>query len=265
MLPTGLGKPVTDTIQEHAGTPWGSVYTNPVTGATKEGSVSIIDIKNGTKTKELMVGLHPNAIVKSADEHFLYVANSNSDNISVIDVKKEQVIDSIQVGLFSDQNHYCGSSPNGLCLHPNGAELFVANGLDNAIAVIKLGSNISAKGIGKTMVQGYFPTEAYPSGIAFVNNHLYITNLEAKGAGVLSEAHELKQPNSKPVSAFSIHKQLASVSVIPAPAPSQLNAYTQKVKLLNLSYRLVALLQQTPRKQCKTKACSGADWRAFFV
>ncbi|MDQ2752981.1 MAG: hypothetical protein M3R72_08160 [Bacteroidota bacterium] len=208
------GETVTDTTQEHAGTPWGSVYTNPVTGATKEGSVSVIDISNGQKINKLMVGLHPNVIIKSKDERFVYVANGNSDNISVIDVKKEQVIDSISVGLFLRQNRYYGSSPDGLCINADGTKLFVANGLDNAIAVIKLGSIISVNGNGKTKVQGYIPTEAYPSGIAYFNNRLYVANLEAKGADVLSEVHELKRANDNPLKPFSIHKELTSVSVI---------------------------------------------------
>ena len=238
------GQTVTDTTQEHAGTPWGSVYTNPVTGATKGGSVSVIDISNGKTIRELTTGLHPNAIISSADKKFLYVANANSDCISVIDVQKQSITDSIKVGLFSSENVYYGSSPDGLYIMSEGTKLFVANGLDNAIAVIKLGSNASAKGIGKTQVQGYIPTEAYPSGIAVLNNTLYVTNLEAKGAGVLSEAHELKQPNGNVVKAFSIHKQLASVSVIPVPPKAQLQAYTQQVKSLSLSYRLVASLSQ---------------------
>ena len=95
------GPLVTDTTLENAGTPWGSAYTNPVTGATNNGSLSIIDIANGTLLNELKLGLHPNAIIKSADRHFLYITNSNSDNVSVVDVDKEKVVDSIATGLFS--------------------------------------------------------------------------------------------------------------------------------------------------------------------
>ena len=65
---------------------------------------------------ELALGLHPNAIVKSSDDHFLYIANGNSDYVSVVDVKKEKVVDSIQTGLFSKQYHYYGSSPDALFL-----------------------------------------------------------------------------------------------------------------------------------------------------
>lgn len=232
------GPLVTDTSRENAGTPWGSAYTNPVTGATQQGTVSIIDINNGKLIKELVVGLHPNAIVQNTDKQFLYVANSNSDMISVIEADKDEVVDSINVGLFSTQQVLYGSSPNGLCTDANGTTLYVANGLDNAIAVIKLGSNIALKGKGKTEVKGYIPTEAYPSGLACLNDNLYITNLEAKGARVLSQPIEFKQPDAKPLHAYTVHTQLASFSIVPLPSANELKNYTEKVKELSLFYRL---------------------------
>ena len=98
---------------------------------------------------ELVLGLHPDAIVKSNDGQFLYIANGNSDYVSVVDVKKEKVIDSIQTGLFSKQYHYYGSSPDALLLDSVTGTLYVANGMDNAIAVIKLGNNVWPRTKGK--------------------------------------------------------------------------------------------------------------------
>ena len=246
------GPLVVDTTLENAGIPWGSAYTNPVTGATRQGSLSIIDIEKGSTINELPVGLHPNAIVASRDSRFIYVANGNSDFVSVIDVNKEQVIDSIQAGLFFNQNLYYGSSPNALLIDSAGTTLYVANGLDNAVAVIKLGKKVSSKGTGKTEVIGFIPTEAYPSGIALINGSLFVTNLEAKGARVLSEAKELKQPNGKPNVAYNIHKQLASLSIIRVPSKSELKSYTEQVKNLNLFYR-IALTNQPPRKNVPSR------------
>ncbi|MCW3107263.1 MAG: phosphoesterase, partial [Segetibacter sp.] len=246
------GPLVTDNTQENAGTPWGSAYTNPVTGATKQGTVSVIDINSGKVINELPVGLHPNAIIKSSDDHFIYLANANSDYVSVIDAGKDQVIDSIDVGLFANQNSYFGSSPNGLHIDSSGTMLYVANGLDNAIAIVKLGSSVASKGTGKTEIAGYIPTEAYPSGIALLNNNLYITNLEAKGARVLSAATEFKQPDGSFLNAFTIHKELASFSIVPLPTPGRLKSYTQKVKELNLFYR-VALTNEPARTNISPK------------
>jgi len=237
------GSLVTDVSKENAGTPWGSAYTDPVTGAVKRGSLCVIDIESGKNINELILGIHPDAIIKSDDDQRLYVTNSNSDYVSVIDVKNEKVVDSIETGLFSKQNRFYGSSPNALCLDPVSNTLYVTNGMDNAIAVIELNAskNYAPK------IKGWIPTEAYPSGLVLLNDQIYVSNLEAKGARILSAAREFKQPDGTLINAFTIHKELASVSIIPKPDQVTLNSYTTEVKKLNLFYR-TELANAVPRK-----------------
>ena len=241
------GPLVTDTSKENAGTPWGQAYTNPVTGATQQGSLSVISINDGTLLQALPLGLHPNAIVKSSDNHFLYIANANSDMITVVDVLKGSIAGSINVGLFSKDVPFYGSSPDALAINSTGTVLYVANGMDNAVAVITLGSKAASKGTGETRIDGYIPTEAYPSGIQLTGKILYVTNLEAKGARILSNATELKQRGGAPIKAYSIHKQLASVSIIPLPGKITLKKYTQTAKEAALFYR-IALTNSLPEK-----------------
>lgn len=243
---------VTDTTQENAGTPWGRAYTDPVTGATRQGSLSVIDIASGKVVNELMLGLHPNAIIKSPDNRFLYITNSNSDYISVVDVHKESVVDSIQTGLYSTHYRYYGSSPDALMLDASGKILYVANGMDNAVAIVSLGGTVSLHGNGKTRILGYIPTEAYPSGIVSVKNRLYVTNLEAKGARILAPAREFKQKDGTIPRAYSIHKAMASISSIAVPDQKKLDLYTEEVKKLNLFYR-TALAYGHPRKNILPK------------
>ncbi|MBC7920678.1 MAG: beta-propeller fold lactonase family protein [Ferruginibacter sp.] len=254
---TNWAGPVPDPARglETAGVPWGSAYVDPKTGAMSQGTVSIIDVKNGKAAKELAVGLHPNAILSSPDGRFVYVANGNSDHVSVIDTRTEGVIDSIFVGLFNTGNGYIGSTPNALAINPQGTVLYVANGLDNAICVVGLGSQVSTAGQGSTKIKGYIPTEAYPSGIVLHDNHLYVTNLEATGARIANPVEPGNQnPNAPPTArqAFNSHKQLASVSFIPLPDEAQLAALTEKVKRLNLGFRL-ALSEQLPRPNVAPK------------
>ncbi len=241
------GYTVTDFSKENAGTPWGNAYTEPATGATKRGSLSIFDIEDGSIINELPLGLHPNAIIKSPDEHFLYIANGNSDMISVVDVAKQLVTDSINVGLFSKDSPFNGSSPNGIAINQKGTTLYVANGMDNALAVVNLSKKIATKGMGLTHVKGYIPTEAYPSGIQIAGNNLYVTNLEAKGAHISSAATELTKQNGNFVKGFSIHKQLASISIIAIPNKITLSRYTANAKVSALFYR-IGITNSLPRK-----------------
>jgi len=232
------GPLVTDSSLEHAGTPWGSAYTNPVTGSTARGSLSIIDAETGGLIKELSLGLHPNAIVLSPDSLYLYISNGNSDYVSVVDIKGEAVIDSIGVGLFSGSLTYYGSSPNALEVDRTGTTLYVANGFDNAVCVVRLGANVATHGEGRSMVKGYIPTEAYPGGLTLLGGQLYVTNLEAKGSRVLSLSNN----------AYSIHQELASLSIIPIPKARHLKGYTKQVQKQSLSFR-IALTNRAPRRQ----------------
>jgi YVTN family beta-propeller protein len=244
------GSLVTDTTKENAGTPWGSVYTNPRTGATAQGSLSIMNIEDGRLMNELQLGLHPTSIIKNND--FLFITNGNSDYVSVVDVQKEKVIDSISTGLFSRNYAFFGSSPNALLIDSNTNTLYVANGMDNAVAVIQLNKKISENSNSNAVIKGYIPTEAYPSGIALINHHLFVTNLEAKGSRILSENKEFTSSDGNTISAFSIHKELASVSVINIPNENELKTYTEKVKQLNLFYR-TALSYNSPRADISPK------------
>ena len=58
---TNWAGPVTDSTRhlETAGVPWSSAYVDPRTGAMSQGTVSIIDTKDGKVESELAVGLHP--------------------------------------------------------------------------------------------------------------------------------------------------------------------------------------------------------------
>ena len=243
---TNWAGPVPDSANglETAGVPWGSAYIDPKTGATARGTVSIIELQGGTPDKELTVGLHPNAIIRSPDGRFLYVANGNSDYVSVIDARTQQVTDSIFVGLFNRGNGYIGSTPNALAISLQGTTLYVANGMDNAVCVVQLGQRVATAGTGNTQIKGYIPTQAYPAGLVLHTNELYVTNLEAVGARVANPVDQGRKPGI--LKAFNSHKQLASVSFIPLPTDAQLRAYTEQVKRQSLQFRL-DLTEQAPR------------------
>lgn len=215
----------TDRSRETAGIPYAKVYVDPRTGATAMGTVSVIDLLSGKTEKEMEVGLHPNAVISSRDEKFVYVANGNSDNVSVISTATNNVVETIPVGLNAAHNNFIGASPNALLLDSAGTTLYVANGMDNAVAVVQLGKNASSVGRDTTRMAGFIPTEAYPSGLALSGNQLLVANLEGEGA---------RASNNK---RYSAHQQEATVSIIPVPDSHTLAAYTKRVEKANLLFR----------------------------
>ena len=230
-----------------AGVPWGLARIDSTTAATREGSVSIFDPLKRTLLKELVVGLHPNEIIASPDQKYIYLTNSNSDKVSVINTTNDEVSEVISLRLQENINPFFGDSPNGLGISDDGKTLYVANGMDNAIAVVSLGKSASSGGTSeKSTITGFIPTAAYPSSVTIANNHLYVTNLEAIGAVL-----PVKNPiNHK--AAFNAHHMLASVSIIDIPGKRQLKSYTNTVIAMNQLGRLKSA-QLPPRKNVGPK------------
>lgn len=233
--------------QETAGVPYGKVFVDPNTGATNQGTVNVYALNDGQLLQEITVGLHPNDLIADANEDFVYVANGNSDNVSVIATQDLAVKETISVQLISGELGFLGDTPNALAINAAGNVLYVANGLDNALAVVKLGENASKNGSGNSTILGFIPTEAYPAGIALDEGHLYVSNLEGEGARVSSKdvAGDEKR-NEK--GAYNSHRQRATLSVIPLPTDATLTNYTQRVKDQNLSFR-AEIARLLPRKK----------------
>ncbi|HEY9001371.1 MAG TPA: bifunctional YncE family protein/alkaline phosphatase family protein [Mucilaginibacter sp.] len=242
----GGGDPGTDTLSwETAGVPYGKTYIAPKTGATQTGSVQAF-ATDGTMQKEIAVGLHPNAIVTSSDGKYAYVANANSDNVSVISIPDLKVTENIPVNLLQGSNRYIGDSPNALTLSNDNSQLYVANGLDNAVAVVQLGDKSSQNEKGNTFVKGFIPTEAYPGGLLINGNTLFVTNLEGEGSRI-STKEFITQGKLAATNAFNSHHEKATLSIIPIPDDNGLKAYTKKVKQLNLTFR-EEIANLAPRK-----------------
>lgn len=233
-----------------AGLPWGLARVDNISagGATREGSVSVIDPSTGKILKEILVGLHPNDIISDVSGRFLYVSNANSDNVSVINTTDDAVSETISVRLQPAINPFFGDSPNGLCLSKNNKILYVANGMDNAIAVISLGRNASsASRREKSAVLGFIPTGAYPSAIECLKkSNLFVCNLEGEGVTL-----GLRDEDSGNL-IYNSHHMLASVSSIRLPSKKQLEAYTDTVIAVNDLSR-ATLAREEPRKDAEPK------------
>ncbi len=233
-----------------AGVPWGLARVDNKTagGATREGSVTIIDPSNGKIIKEVVVGLHPNEIISDKSGKFVYITNSNSDNVSVINTSTDEISETISVRLQPEINPFFGDSPNGLCLSPDGKLLYVANGMDNAIAVIELGKNATIKASkGESVVTGFIPTGAYPSAICILKTgYLYVCNLEAAGARI----GLTNKTTSNTV--YNSHNMLASISVIRVPGNKDLHAYTDTVIAINNLSRATNA-REKPRESVQPK------------
>jgi YVTN family beta-propeller protein len=228
--PPQPGQPVSDS----SGT---DVRIDPRTNVANDGTVSVVDQINGQwkQTKTIKVGLHPSGMALFPQRKLLYVANANSDTISVIDTKTGQVVESL--ACRPEARLPFGSGCNALALSPDGRTLYAANGTNNCVAVIRLGPNASDDGNGgrSRLIAGLIPTAWFPGAVVVSadGKRLFVANV--KGIGTLADPPRKKKGKNS-------HDHLGSVSIIDLPNESQLAAHTEVVNRNNrLAYSLAGL------------------------
>src|SRR5262249_33641234 len=154
----------------------------------------------------------------------VYVANANSDTVSVIDTRTDTVVETISCR--SEHRLPFGSGTNALALSPGGEILYAANGTNNCVAVVQLGA-ISSDGPGaaprpkSSRLLGLIPTGWYPGAVLRSDDggKLFVANV--KGHGSLAE----RRPKEK---GKNSHDHLGSVSIIDKPL-ARLKTYTEEV------------------------------------
>ncbi len=183
---------------------------DPKTGIGSSGTISVIDLESRKKIKEIEVALLPCNMVLSNDASLLYVANANSDVISVIDTKEDTVLKSIETKPISELPF--GSAPNALVLDPSGKLLYVANGANNLLAVIDLDTD---------KITGLIPTGWYPGAVVMNNSGTELIVANVKGIGGRWE-----ERSNIPRGGFNSHDHMGSVSFIPIPGKEKLKSYS---------------------------------------
>jgi YVTN family beta-propeller protein len=227
--------------QFSSGTP---VRTDPKTGIANSGTVSVLAREPGRwrQVKTIPVGLHPSGMVLGQRGGRLYVANANSDTISVIDTKTEEVIETI--ACRPEARLPFGSGANAVALSPDGGTLYVANGTNNCVAVVRLGARAfdgaaENRGESSTLL-GLIPTAWYPGAlrISADGKKLFVANV--KGLGALADLRP-------PAEGKNTHDFLGSVSIIDVPDETKLAEYTKMVNANNrLTYSISGLEKPRP-------------------
>ncbi|MBL8168167.1 MAG: beta-propeller fold lactonase family protein [Acidobacteria bacterium] len=96
-------------------------------------SVSVLEVGNDLNQKlaEIRVGDEPNGVAIHPNGQTVYVANTVSGSVSVIDAASRKIVRTL----------FVGTEPYGLALTPNGSKLYVANARSNDVLVIDTASH----------------------------------------------------------------------------------------------------------------------------
>jgi YVTN family beta-propeller protein len=194
-------------------------------GIASTGTIVRVDLLAGKVSGEISVGLHPTAMQWDENHHRLYVANSNSDTVSVVDTETDHVVKTLVIQPFARK--VAGIAPNALAIDADGRTLYVACGGINAIAVIR-----TADG----QLQGLIPTGWYPNDLRTSPDGKYLAVANLMGVGPGGDAANVerwaKETNLRvqpgPTRRF-VHSDRSSLQVIRIPESAQLAGYTTAV------------------------------------
>jgi YVTN family beta-propeller protein len=197
-------------------------------GIASTGTVARIDLDTRAVTATVDVGLHPTTLAWDEARQRLYVANANSDSISVVDTVAGRVARTIAVTPFGLR--LGGVAPTALAISADGGTLYAALGGLNAVAVLA-----TADGA----LRGLIPTAWYPTQVALTpdGRHLAVATLLGIGSGA-----ELKDPSRR-----YVHAYRGTVHVLPVPDAAQLAGYTTAVAENNHIATARAQLDAAPR------------------
>ncbi len=141
--------------------------------------VVVFDTYQQKITGTIAVGDNPNDMCITSNGLYLYVANANDNNVSVIDTKQRKVIETLNTALYPDSPS--GSTPNSVALSSDQKTLYIANADNNCLAVF----DVSVPG--KSKGKGFIPTGWYPTCVRVAKNRILVSN----GKGMTSLAKSL--------------------------------------------------------------------------
>ncbi len=190
--------------------------------------VAVVDLKPPRVTTVWSTAPHPTELTLSPDDKALYVACSDSNQVSVLDTSSGQTLEVINTALYPQAPN--GSTPDSLALSPDGKTLLIANADNNNLAVV----DVSRRGHSRSL--GFIPVGWYPTSVRWdaAGKQIYVAN----GKGLISRANPhgpspIEDKKIEREGKGQDHSQYiagllkGTVSVLPAPSPQDLVRYSK--------------------------------------
>ncbi len=104
----------------------------------------------------------------TSDGSYLFVANANDNNVSVIDTRQLRVLENLNTALYPDAP--TGSTTNSVALSSDEKTLYIANADNNCLAVFDVSVPGRSKG------KGFIPTGWYPASVRIAGDRILVAN-----------------------------------------------------------------------------------------
>jgi YVTN family beta-propeller protein len=183
------------------------------------GTVSVVDLASRQEINTIEVGLHPSGMLLDGER--LFVANTNSDSVSIIDLETEEVVKTVAVQPFVGAP--LGSLPNGLALMDK-ETLVVSLGRNNALAIYELEEHFSSP----VEFEGLVPTAWYPTDVIADRKGKRLIVANGKGVGSLGPEATVGPDPATNATGLWVHSNVGSTSIIAYPTEPVLHSYNQQ-------------------------------------
>lgn len=194
--------------------------------------VYVFDTEKRNVTAEIQVGDNPNELCLTKNGKYLYVANSNDNSVSIINVAERRVMEVLNAALYPDAPN--GSTTNGLALSSDEKTLYIANADNNCVCVF----DVSVAN--KSKSKGFIPAGWYPTNVKVIGKKIFVSN----GKGFSSKAnpygpnpygnsqeviYQKGDPNIPKKVQYIAGLFQGTMSIIDEPTEKQLGVYSQVV------------------------------------
>lgn len=181
----------------------------------RDGVVSVVDPQAARWVQDVRTGASPTALLLDRAQQRLFVSNSGSDTISILDTRTDRVVRTVLLRPDGARG-LPGATPLGLALSPDEKRLYVALADMNAVAVLSLPD---------ARLRGYLPVGWYPTSLVVSADGRRLLVANAKGVAV-------RNPNGRDVGKNGRYIENiidGCISTIPTPSDADLARHTRQV------------------------------------
>lgn len=192
-------------------------------------SVAVVDVTDPATprlTGSIPTGKNPEGMLLSPDGTRLFVVNSDSDTLTVVDLAREEVVETVRL---AEVDAPFGAAPNNLALSADGARLYCTLSGLNAVEVLDADTFDTI---------GSIPTAWYPTAVTARDDGSLLV-LTSKGVG------------SGPALVFenAYESMAGSISIVPPMTDEELEAGAEAVEA-----------NVTRMRDVHTVDCAGGEW-----
>ncbi len=196
-------------------------------GSERDNTVYVLNTDTPAKptlAATVSVGTHPSALLLDRSQRRLFVANADSDTVSVVDTMTNRVAGTILLRP-SVARDLAGCTPTSLALSADERHLFVTLADLNAVAVVDLTTD---------QLTGFIPTGWYPTAVAITPDHQHLLVANAKGVKARVPNVGRDPKTNQPARAASPVDLLeGDVQLLPIPDEVELSRLTETVMTNN--------------------------------